>query len=196
MCKVITITGCSASGKDTIFKEVLTVSNYAKPIISTTTRPIRNGEVEGREYHFIDTKKAIEKIQKNEFVETREYKVANGDIWIYGIEKSRIDIHSKNIYIVILDLQGLRQLEEYVGKDNIFSIYIDTTMQERILRSMSREGCISDDKCLEVCRRMIADNKEVASAKDYCNITLRNEKKDDARDCVKFIKMLVEGWRK
>lgn len=194
MCRVITLTGCSASGKDSILKDVL-LRSEVRPIISTTSRPIRKGEVDGREYNFITYGEALERLYFKEFIETRFYEVANGDTWIYGIEKSQIDLKSDEVYIAIVDFQGLKELEKYVGRDNVFSIYLDTSLQERLRRSISREGLMSDEQCLEVCRRMIADSKEVVPAKEYCNICLRNEKGSDAIDCADYIKLLIRSVR-
>ncbi|MBP3676958.1 MAG: guanylate kinase, partial [Agathobacter sp.] len=53
MGKIICVMGKSSSGKDTIYEKLLNESQLdLKRIIPYTTRPIREGEEEGREYHF------------------------------------------------------------------------------------------------------------------------------------------------
>lgn len=53
---IIAIMGKAGSGKDTLLKALLqelTFTNIARPIISCTTRPIREGEVDGVDYHYL-----------------------------------------------------------------------------------------------------------------------------------------------
>ena len=69
--KLFCLLGYSSVGKDTILKQVLKDMNNVKPIVSTTTRPMRKGEIEGVEYYFIDDKTFIEK--GSDFVEQRIY---------------------------------------------------------------------------------------------------------------------------
>ena len=58
--KIMVLVGASASGKDTIMNRLIKEFNV-KPIISYTTRPIRDCEQEGREYHFI-TEEEFERV--------------------------------------------------------------------------------------------------------------------------------------
>ena len=66
---LLILVGCSASGKDTVMNRLVKEFDV-KPVISYTTRPIRDCEQEGREYHFI-TEKEFERMKDNdEFIET------------------------------------------------------------------------------------------------------------------------------
>lgn len=131
MAKVITLTGMSASGKDAILKGVISRSSI-KPVISTTSRPIRNGETDGVEYNFVSKEQAERMLYGGKFIEVREYYVANGDRWLYGITKGSIDINSDNTYIVIVDYEGLKQLNRYLDKNNVkhYSYYLNVNYQE------------------------------------------------------------------
>lgn len=190
--KLITLTSCSASGKDTILNRVLNETK-ALPIISTTNRPMRNGEIQGREYNFVSKEEAERLMFDGLFLEYRSYHVANGDKWIYGITKDSIDVDSDNIYITIVDFEGLKEIERKLGKDNVLSFYINTSCQERLIRSLSREGNMSDVQVQEVCRRLLDDELKVRPSLEYCNIVLRNEKVDDLDNCVLIIKQTVNS---
>ena len=64
MSKLFCIMGKSASGKDTIFKKLTQDENLdLKRVVSYTTRPMREGEQEGVEYHFV-TAQRLEELQK------------------------------------------------------------------------------------------------------------------------------------
>ena len=148
-----------------------------KPIISYTTRPIRDCEQEGREYHFI-TDGEFERMKNNdEFVETRVYKTVNGN-WYYGLPKSGIDLEDDNNYITILDFDGLLELETWlrsIGQiDKLTSIYIDVTEQNRLIRALTREQNMTKKQVEEVIRRYYDDNANVLPAKSYCDLVFPN----------------------
>ncbi|MGL5330259.1 MAG: hypothetical protein ACRDD7_13390 [Peptostreptococcaceae bacterium] len=189
--KVITLTSCSSSGKDTILNRVL-LENKVKPIISTTSRPIRNGEIQGREYNFVTHKEAMELLNNGLFIEHRLYYVANGNIWVYGITKDSIDINSDDVYIVIVDFKGLKELENKLGKENIISFYINTSCQERLKRSLLREGNMNDIQVQEVCRRLLDDEINVKPASKHCTLVLENENMEDLDSCVSIIGNIIK----
>lgn len=176
--KIVTIVAPSSAGKDLILKKLIE-RNYVQPIISDTSRVIRSGELQGREYNFLTDKQIQQKINNHEYIEKREYKVQNGDIWIYGVNKNSFDTNSDITYAVILDFNGLKQMEEYLYSlgegESLISIYIDVPLQERLKRSLQREGLMSDEQCLEICRRALDDDIHVKIAKDYCNYVINNE---------------------
>ena len=175
MKKIITLTGCSASGKDTLLNMIIWYNKNILPIISTTTRPMRKGEKEGVNYYFKN------KIDLDSLIEYREYKTVNG-IYFYGIEKKEIEnkLKQSNTLIVILDYRGLKGMREYCLKNNIKieSYYIQVPLKTRLYRSLKREELEypNDEHYLEICRRAIADNEEVEIAKYDKEIKVINNK--------------------
>ena len=153
--KTIVITGKSSSGKDSLQNYL--VSNYDFiNLVSHTTRPPRPNESNGYDYYFINKEDFINMNNKDLFVETREYRVntENGnDIWYYGLSKSELDITTILNKIVILDLKGMKELAEYVGRDNLFVVYLDCDSDTRIDRMIKRGGMTDE----EISRRFKAD---------------------------------------
>lgn len=176
--RVITLTGASSNGKDRILNKLLEMNLGLTPIISTTSRGMRKGEKQNKEYHFVSDQEAIDMLKNNEFVEHRIYNVVDGT-WIYGISKDSIDLSHDKTYIVIIDFQGLLQLESYLNAnglyDNVTSIYIDCNYQNRLIRSLSREGNMDNNQVSEVVRRFLDDNEKVLPAKNYCNYVVNND---------------------
>lgn len=131
---IVILCGKSASGKDTTLKKLVEKYNYI-PIISTTTRPIREGEKNGVDYNFISKEEFNWKIAKDMFLEYRSYNTLFNDIpdtWYYGTEKQELD--PKKIYISVLDFDGAREVQKYYGRDNTIIIYIscpDTIRENR-----------------------------------------------------------------
>ena len=195
--KLCVLVGCSSSGKDLIMRSALEVVKDLKPVTSHTTRPMREGEQEGKEYYFIDIPTATDMLNNDEFIESRQYNVANGETWLYGIHKGAIDIESDNKYICIVDAQGLKKLERYLDslgmKECITSIYIDTNAQLRLQRSLMREGKMSDEQVKEVIRRFENDELFVSTVKYECDYLFKNNSVENAIQIVSFIKDLMEG---
>ena len=187
--KLIIVVGASASGKDTLFNEVLKQRPDIKPIISTTSRPIRTNE-NGTEYNFVSSTKINQMVANDEFIEKRIYNVASGEQWIYGITKDAINFNSNNTYMTIVDIKGLKEIEEYCIKNNmlnIYKFYIDVTAQERLRRSINREGVMSDGQVLEVCRRLLDDHIHVNKNNDIFDYVLSNETKEDFDNIINFM---------
>lgn len=195
--KLIVLVGCSASGKDFILENSIRYIDNLKPIISHTSRPMRQGEIEGKEYYFVDVPTVTDMLNNGEFIEHRVYNVACGESWVYGIHKGTVDMESNDNYIVIVDLQGLKKIEKYFEKINmkdcIHSIYIDSNAQLRLQRSLNREGDITDDQCKEIIRRFKDDELFVSPAKEYCDISLKNNSIENGLQILNYIRNLVEG---
>ena len=77
------LTGMSCSGKDTIRKEIIDKWGFNN-MVTYTTRPMRNGEINGKDYIFINEKEFMDKVDNGDIIEYRKYKVYSGDIWYYG----------------------------------------------------------------------------------------------------------------
>ena len=139
--KIFALLGYSSVGKDTILKQVLKDMDDVKPIISTTTRPMRKGETEGVEYYFIDDTEFFRR--GTDFVEQRIYhtKVKENGVekdatWRYGIE--RAELEKDDYLIVIVDSVGYKELKNYVGNGRIVPIFISAPKEELKARALAR----------------------------------------------------------
>ena len=139
--KIFALLGYMGVGKDTILKQVLKDIDDVKPIISTTTRPMRKGETEGVEYYFIDDTEFFRR--GTDFVEKRIYhtKVKENGVekdatWRYGIE--RMELEKDDYLIVIVDSVGYKELKNYVGNNKIVPIFISAPQEELKARALAR----------------------------------------------------------
>ena len=139
--KIFALLGYMGVGKDTILKQVLKDMDDVKPIISTTTRPMRKGETEGVEYYFIDDTEFFRR--GTDFVEQRIYhtKVKENGVeknatWRYGIE--RMELEKDDYLIVIVDSVGYKELKNYVGNGRIVPIFISAPQEELKARALAR----------------------------------------------------------
>ena len=190
--KLFIISGSTASSKDTTLKE-LSNRGVVKTLLSTTTRPIRATEKQGREYNFVTE----EEFNKKDFIEKRVYKVANGDTWYYGLSYDEIFKCHNNFgnYAVIVDVQGMRTIKEYVnrtfrGSIEVITIMLKASYYTRINRYLNRDK-VTDDMVKEAIRRMNADMHEIEPFINEYDIVLRSED-DDLERNIKIIKSLCE----
>ena len=191
--KIVCLCGKSASGKNKISE--LAQNNFnIKEAISHTTRPRRTGE--GDIYKFISIKEFKQMKKDNEFIETRIYNTKEGQ-WCYGLSKEAIDLNSDNNYLVILDMKGLLSLKDYlieIGKIYcLTSVYVYTSSQVRLLRSLNREGDMTDKQVTEVVRRFQADEKDFLGIEDYIDYVLINNDEKGLEEAKKVFKSILEG---
>ena len=131
---------------------------------SITTRPIRDGEQDGREYHFC-TEETVQKLQDaGRIIELRAYNTVYG-VWKYfTVDDERIDL-ANNHYMYIVTLEGYTRIREYFGKDHVVPIYIEVEDGERLMRAIARERQQEVPKYEEMCRRFLADSADFSEAK-------------------------------
>lgn len=134
------LTGKSSSGKDTLLNELVRRETF-KPIISTTSRPMRDGETEGKEYYFVSKEEFIKKMEENKFLEYRSYDtLVEGvpDTWYYGSPKLSIDEIARSEYITVLDFEGTEKYINTYGPENCFIVYLEIDDKTRKERAMKR----------------------------------------------------------
>ncbi len=162
--KIYYIMGKSASGKDTIYKELLKAYPELKEIILYTTRPIRDGEMDGREYFFTNDKSLDEYEKKGRLIEKRTYNTMYGP-WSYAtVDDGQVDI-KKHSYIGIGTLESYLKIRDYYGRDYVLPIYITIDDRTRLLRAIEREAKEEKPKYIELCRRYIADEDDFSEDK-------------------------------
>ena len=124
---MIVLAGASASGKTEAAKVLASKYGITK-VITTTTRPMRQNEVNGRDYFFVSKERFEEMIKDNLFVEYTNY---NGNL--YGSTKDQISPDK----CVVIDPAGLKA---YISlhDPNIITFFLDSTEETRYKRMLER----------------------------------------------------------
>ena len=165
MGKIYCVMGKSSSGKDSIYHEIMEKGALGlKPIIPYTTRPIRDGEQDGREYHFC-TEDTVQRLQDaGRIMELRAYNTVYG-VWKYfTVDDEQINLNKYN-YLYIVTLEGYTKIQEYFGADRVVPIYIEVEDGERLMRAIAREKKQDVPKYEEMCRRFLADSADFCDEK-------------------------------
>lgn len=165
MSKIFIVMGKSATGKDTIFKELIErTKGTLKTVVPYTTRPIRTGETDGVEYHFVTQEEKDRLEAQGKIIEQRIYHTVLGEWTYFTADDGQIDLQAES-YIMISTLEGYENLVHFFGEENVTPIYIEVEDGERLGRALNRERGQEQPKYEELCRRFLADQKDFQEEK-------------------------------
>ena len=160
MGKIFYIMGKSASGKDRIYSLLAAHKELnLKTLILYTTRPIRVGEQDGKNYYFVDDGK-LEEFRKNgNLIEERAYHTVYG-IWTYfTADDGQVNLADSD-YLGIGTLESFKKMRKYYGEDAVCPVYVQVEDGERLSRALNREREQENPRYEEMCRRFIADQSD------------------------------------
>lgn len=151
--------GKSAAGKDAYYKRQVAMG--VEPIISYTTRPMRDGEVQDVDYHFVSVEKFKELIETDMLSEYRKYdtKVNNvPDTWYYGTPK----LDASKDYVGVVTVEGAEKFINIFGAEALEIIYVEADDEVRRKRAEHRDSKFDET---EWNRRLAADAKDFSPDK-------------------------------
>ena len=139
MGKIFCVMGKSASGKDTIYNKILQDDSLMlSRIIPYTTRPIRDGETQDKDYHFCNEEDVKRLSAQGRIIELREYNTVYG-VWKYfTVNDDNIDLRCKS-YLTVGTLESYTKIRDYFGSDKVLPIYVEVEDGDRLIRAIHRE---------------------------------------------------------
>ena len=150
---IIALMGKAGSGKDTIMKALLKQPAFQKAasIISCTTRPMREYEKDGVDYHFLTKEQFTDKILSGDMLEATVF-----NDWCYGT--SLENLSKDKVNIGVFNPEGVGLLRD---RDNIklTLIYIEARDKDRLIRQLNRED---NPDVHEIIRRYSTDEMDFA----------------------------------
>ena len=175
--KLVVLCGKAGAGKDTILREVVQWRpDLFNEIVSCTTRPPREGEIDGVNYHFLSVEEFTEKILNGDMLEATEFRD-----WHYGTMLSSLS--PDKINIGVFNPAGATCLLENDELD--VSIYmVGAHDKTRMLRQLNREKY---PDVREIVRRFITDDADFQNLEFTDYVILTNETDDDLLTCAKII---------
>ncbi len=185
MGKLFCIMGKSASGKDSLFKQLMEDESLSlHQIVPYTTRPIRAREVDGREYHFVTIDQFMAMDAAGKVIERRTYQTVAGPWHYFTADDGQIDL-SKGSFLLIGTLQAYLKLRDYFGRDKVEPLYIEVEDGDRLERAIRRERKQERPNFAEVCRRFLADTEDFSEDKLLAagiNVRFENADRDRCYD--------------
>ena len=169
--KLIVISGPSGAGKSTVVFKAIEGKDNVCFSTSVTTRKPRPGEVDGKEYFFVDLDRFREMVENDELLEHAEY-VANS----YGTPRSYVEQKLSDGMDVILDIevQGARQVNEKMP--DAVKVFIIPPSMDELKRRLESRGT---DTARAIEARLIRARQEYTEA-DFYDYIIVNDDADKA----------------
>ena len=169
--KVLAIMGKAGSGKDTIAKEL--IKNFPdkfERVVSATTRPPREGEENGVDYHFLTPEAFLAELDNNRMLEATCF-----NDWAYGTPITSLD--DKKINVLVLNPEGVNILS-WDKRIDLKVAYIIASDKERLIRQLSREENPNVD---EIIRRFGTDRSDFFEAENNPDFPTATKFKNNTR---------------
>jgi len=173
----------SGAGKSTIARMLLQADDDIALSVSATTRPMRDGEVDGRDYHFVSDEKFEQMSANGEFL---EYALVFGRR--YGTLKSEVvkSIEAGCDVLLDIDWQGTQQLKQ-VDPD-IVRVFILPPSMDELERRLRARGTDSEEV---IAGRMARAAAEISHWAEYDYVLVN----DDAAVCLERVHTILRAER-
>ncbi len=197
MGRIFYIMGKSATGKDHIYKALLQDESLRLfPLVLYTTRPMRTGEEDGREYFFVDEDRLACMRAAGTIIEERIYDTALGKWHYFTADEGQIRLDERD-YLGIGTLESYELLCSYFGSATLVPLYIETETGLRLERAMKREKKQDPPRYDEMCRRFLADEEDFSEENlARAKIPWRIVNDTSLEDCIAEAKRKIDTIRR
>jgi guanylate kinase len=172
----------SGAGKSSLVKAALAEDKRLTLSVSFTTRPPRAGEVNGREYHFVDRKTFEAMLERGEFLESAEVhgnRYGTSQKWIAEARAKGLDI------LLEIDWQGAQQVRRtFPDAVGIFIVPPSPVLPELERRLRGR----GQDSEQDIQRRLRAAREEIAHAAEFDYVIINKEFEEAKRDLAAVVR--------
>lgn len=167
MYKIIALMGKAGSGKDTMMHKLIEANPNLHEVVSCTTRPRREGEVEGVNYFYLTPEQFGDKVLHDEMLEATCF-----NDWFYGT--SYESLRSDVVNVGVFNPTGIESL---LGRPDVEVqvYYVTAPAKSRLIRQLNRE---QDPDVDEIIRRYRTDETDFADL-DFPYTVLPNEIYED-----------------
>ncbi|MCW8953315.1 MAG: guanylate kinase [Sulfurimonas sp.] len=176
---ILVLSGPSGAGKSSLLNEVIDDIGECYFSISTTTRPMRQGEVEGVHYHFVDEEEFKKDIEQEQFL---EYAFVHGNYYGTSLKPVKKALNDGKLVLFDIDVQGNTLVNNRLG-DITTSVFISPpTLSELKKRLEAR----STDEKEVIDRRVKMARKEIQRISEYDYLII-NDNLAQAADTLRTI---------
>jgi guanylate kinase len=172
---MLVLSSPSGAGKTTLSRKLLELDSGIELSVSVTTRPMRVGEVEGRDYHFIDRIRFDQMVRRGELLES-----ALVFDHCYGTPKAPVEtaLGAGRDVLFDIDWQGTQQLRERAGPD-LVSVFVLPPSVPELERRLKTRALDPDDV---IRRRMAKAAGEMSHWAEYDYVVINRDIEQAFRD--------------
>ncbi len=177
---LIVISGPAGSGKSTLCDRLVRECPEFSRVVTTTTRPPREGEVNGVHYHFFSPAEFRARIDRGDFLEWAQVH-GNNDDRLYGTLKASVvdPLTAGRSLVMSIDVQGVANLRRFAASDPKLHRALTTVFilvdRERLVARMRLRAQDHDE---EIERRMATAEAEIRAANTF-DFRLNSQTRDE-----------------
>lgn len=176
---VLVLSGPSGAGKSSLIKKIFNDIGDSYFSISTTTRPIREGEVDGVHYHFVSIEEFKADIENELFL---EYALVHGNYYGTSIKNVKEALHAGKLVLFDIDVQGNTAINNRLG-DITTSVFITPPTLSELKKRLEARST-DEEEVIE--RRIKMAKREVQRISEYDYLII-NDDLDEAADLLRLI---------
>ncbi len=157
---VLVLSGPSGAGKSSLIHKIIDDIGECYFSISTTTRAMREGEVEGVDYHFVDKEEFEREIEEDQFL---EYAVVHGNYYGTSLRCVKEALSAGKLVIFDIDVQGNSSVQNRLG-DITTSVFITPPTLSELKKRLENR---STDRLEVIEKRIKMARKEIQRISEY-----------------------------
>jgi len=176
---ILVLSGQSGAGKSSLLNEIIDDIGECYFSISTTTRPIREGEIDGIHYHFVDEEEFTKDIEEELFL---EYAFVHGNYYGTSIKHVKEALKKGKLVIFDIDVQGNATIINRLG-DITTSVFISPPTLSELKKRLEARSTDSQDV---IERRIDMAKREIQRISEY-DFLIVNDNFKEAADTLRVI---------
>ncbi|XP_056161692.1 guanylate kinase 2, chloroplastic/mitochondrial-like isoform X1 [Syzygium oleosum] len=181
---IIVISGPSGVGKDAVIKRLREVRDSLHFVVTATSRPMRPGEVDGKDYYFVTKEEFLSMVEKDELL---EYALVYGDY--KGVPKQQIREYMAKGYDIVLrvDIQGAETLRRVLGQSAVFIFLVAESELALVQRLIGRKTETKESLLV----RIATAREEVRHINKFDYVVVNEE--GQLENAVKLVESIIDA---
>ncbi|KAJ4847238.1 Guanylate kinase 3, chloroplastic [Turnera subulata] len=181
---IVVISGPSGVGKDAVIRGLQESRQGLHFVVTATSRPMRPGEVDGKDYYFVSKEQFLSMVERNELL---EYALVYGDY--KGIPKKQIREFMALGHDIVLrvDVQGAETLRRILGNSAVFVFLVAESELKLVERLIDRKTETAEALLV----RIATAREEMKHIKNFDYVVVNAEGKLDS--AVKTVESIIDA---